>query len=110
MRTPHYSGWPKSVLIREVLLYTHTHTRTYPQHVSLDHLNLRLVDCEFSVEAFAAYRSSQLQSPRGYILDPSSALTPLTIDLSDTDREREGGVVVDGTSGEGGDLSDLALV
>ena len=69
-----------------------------------------MVDCEFSVEAFAAYRSSQLQPPRGYILDPFTALTPLTVDLSDTDREREGVGVVDGTSGEGGDLSDLALV
>ena len=72
--------------------------------MSLEHLNLRLADTEFSVEAFAAFRSSQLQPPRAYILDPSSAL-PHHVELG-------GGVEgLEVGTGEGaGELHNLILV
>lgn len=78
-----------------------------PQHVSLDHLNLRLADIEFSVEAFAAFRSSQLQPPRVYLLDPSAAL-PYPVELG-SDLGSEVGLGGAGREGAG-ELRDLALV
>ena len=75
------------------------------QHVCLDHLNLRLADAEFSVDAFAAFRSSQLQPLRAFLLDPSSAL-PHRVELSGREmtgeRGREGAAA--------GELQDLILV
>ena len=41
--------------------------------MSLDYFNLHLADYELTTEAFAAFRSKQLQAPRSFILDPSSA-------------------------------------
>ena len=84
--------------------HTHSHTHTHTQHVSLDHLNLRLADTEFSLEAFAAFRSCQLQAPRAYILDPSTA-HPL--DLSGGGGGEEGTM---GAGGEGELLRDLIMV
>ena len=75
------------------------------QQVSLDHLNLRLADTEFSVEAFAAFRSSQLQAPRAYLLDPSSSL-PGQLDLTG----ERGEPLAGGGGGDGGELGDLTLV
>ena len=71
----------------------------------LDHLNLRLADAEFSVDAFAAFRSSQLQPLRAFLLDPSSSL-PHRVELSGREmtgeRGREGAAA--------GELQDLILV
>lgn len=73
--------------------------------MSLDHLNLRLADVEFSIEAFAAFRSSQLQPPRVYLLDPSVAL-PHNIELG-SGLGCELGV---GATGREEELHDLLLV
>ena len=73
-----------------------------PKHVCLGHLNLRLPDTEFTVEAFAAFRCSQLQAPRAYLLDPLSA-HPHGVDLTG----ERGGLLAGGDEGE---LSDLFLV
>ena len=40
------------------------------QNVCLDHLNLRLANYELDTEAFAAFRSRQLQAPKALICDP----------------------------------------
>jgi superfamily II DNA/RNA helicase len=71
------------------------------KHVCLGHLNLRLPDTEFTVEAFAAFRCSQLQAPRAYLLDPLSA-HPHGVDLTG----ERGGLLAGGDEGE---LSDLVL-
>ena len=71
--------------------------------MSLDHLNLRLADSEFSIEAFAAFRSSQLQPPRAYLLDPSAALPP-RVHLGGL-----GGLDSEESTGET-ELQDLVLV
>ena len=71
---------------------------------------MRLADTEFSVEAFAAFRSSQLQPPRAYLLDPSTAL-PHNLDLSGVGWSS--GVRGAVTGGEGDreeELQDLVLV
>ena len=85
--------------VYDSLIYTHT------QHVCLDHLNLRLADTEFSVEAFEAFRSAQLQASPAYILDPSTAL-PHRVDLT----EKGGGRVGQLGAGGDGELGDLLLV
>ena len=40
------------------------------QNICLDHLNLRLASYELDTEAFAAFRSRQLQAPKALICDP----------------------------------------
>lgn len=75
--------------------------------MSLDHLNLRLADAEFVIEAFAAFRSSQLQPPRVYLLDPSVVL-PHSVELG-SGLGSELGVGATGREGAG-DLHDLLLV
>ncbi|KAL5477552.1 hypothetical protein EMCRGX_G024363 [Ephydatia muelleri] len=52
------------------------------KHISLDYFNMRLADYELTTEAFAAFRSKQLQAPRSLILDPSSA-APFLSDETD---------------------------
>ena len=54
----------------------------FAQHISLDYFNMRLADYELTTEAFAAFRSKQLQAPRSLILDPSSA-APFLSDETD---------------------------
>lgn len=43
---------------------------------------MRLAGYELTTEAFAAFRSKQLQAPRSFILDPSSA-APFLSDETD---------------------------
>ena len=83
-------------------LYISSSPTSPTKHVCLDHLNLRLADTEFKVGAFAAFRCSQLQAPRAFLLDPLSA-HPNEVDLTG----ERGGLLAGGDEGE---LGDLVLV
>ena len=64
----------------------------FPQRVSLDHLNLQLCSYELCTEAFAAFRSRQLQAPRVLMIDPTRSQIDLQVagGVGDEEEEEEG--------------------
>ena len=58
----------------------------YLQHISLDHLNLQLASYELDTEAFAAFRSRQLQAPKALIFDPNHSQLDIGEDMEEDEQ------------------------
>ena len=54
----------------------------------MDHFNLGLATCELVAEAFAAYRSRQLQAPKALIVDFSRSQMDIGEDVDDDEQEK----------------------
>ena len=49
----------------------------------MDHLNLQLASYELGTEAFAAFRSRQLQTPKALIFDPTHSQVDMREDVEE---------------------------
>ena len=57
------------------------------QHISLDHLNLQLASYELDTEAFASFRSRQLQASKALICDPTRSQLDMGEDKDEEEQE-----------------------
>lgn len=55
----------------------------------MDHFNLELANCELDTEAFAAYRSRQLQAPKALIVDFTHSQVDVGEDVDDDDHQEK---------------------